>query len=70
MCDLLIIFSRQLSSNPAVASLKYEPDRGLQHLLNNFIQTYVFIDDEGGEDGEVDAAICSVMPLRVCDARR
>ena len=49
MCDLLIIFSRQLSSNPAVASLKYEPDRGLQHLLNNFIQTYVFIDDEGGE---------------------
>ncbi|MPC97168.1 Cohesin subunit SA-1 [Portunus trituberculatus] len=50
MCDLLIIFSRQLSSNPAVAGLKYEPDRGMQHLLNNFIQTYVFIDDEGGEN--------------------
>ena len=53
MCDLLIIFSRQLSSNQAVASLKYEPDRGLQHLLNNFIQTYVFIDDEGGKDRRV-----------------
>lgn len=49
ICDLLIIFSRQLTSNNVLASLVYEPDRGLQHLLNHFIQTYVFIDDEDGK---------------------
>lgn len=52
ICDLLIIFSRQLMSNNALASLVYEPDRGLQHLLNHFIQTYVFIDDEDEEQDE------------------
>ncbi|KAG7164936.1 cohesin subunit SA-3-like [Homarus americanus] len=52
ICDLMIIFSRQLISNNALTSLVYEPDRGLQHLLNHFIQTYVFIDDEDEEQDE------------------
>ncbi|XP_068205797.1 cohesin subunit SA-2 isoform X2 [Palaemon carinicauda] len=53
ICDLLIIFSRQLiCGNPTLTSLLYEPDRGLQHLLNHFIQTYVFIDDDDEEQDE------------------
>ena len=52
VCDLLIVFSRQLGSNSSLSSLIFEPDKTLQHLLNNFIQAYVFIDDD--EDGKYD----------------
>ncbi|XP_042863250.1 cohesin subunit SA-2-like isoform X2 [Penaeus japonicus] len=52
LCDLLIVFSRQLLANAHLSPLVYVPDRGLQHLLNHFIQTYVFIDDEDEEQDE------------------
>ncbi|KAB7499233.1 Cohesin subunit SA-1, partial [Armadillidium nasatum] len=45
ICDLLIVFSRQLKTKEALAPLVYEPDKDLQHSLNNFIQNYVFIED-------------------------
>ena len=49
MCDLLVVFCDQLGSNPQLAELVYEPDRGLQIQLNDFIQNYVFIMEEDGK---------------------
>jgi hypothetical protein len=49
MCDLLVVFCDQLGNNPQVAELVYEPDRGLQIQLNDFIQNYVFIMEEDGK---------------------
>jgi hypothetical protein len=49
MCDLLVVFCDQLASNPLLAELVYEPDRGLQIQLNDFIQNYVFIMEEDGK---------------------
>ena len=46
MCDLLISFCKQLEDNPLLRPLVYEPDRGLQQTLNDFIQTYVFVEQE------------------------
>lgn len=42
-------FCKQLEENSLLRPLVYEPDRGLQQTLNDFIQTYVFVEDE--EDG-------------------
>lgn len=52
MCDLLISFCKQLEDNPLLRPLVYEPDRGLQQTLNDFIQTYVFVEDEDEEQDE------------------
>ncbi|CAH0773701.1 unnamed protein product [Bemisia tabaci] len=54
ICDLLIIFCNQLVSNstPLLAHLVYEPNQSLQILLNDFIQTNVFIYEEEGEMDE------------------
>jgi hypothetical protein len=49
MCDLLVVFCDQLGNNPQLAELVYEPDRGLQIQLNDFIQNYVFIMEEDGK---------------------
>jgi hypothetical protein len=49
MCDLLVVFCDQLGSNSQLADLVYEPDRGLQIQLNDFIQNYVFIMEEDGK---------------------
>jgi cohesin complex subunit SA-1/2 len=49
MCDLLVVFCDQLASNPQLSELVYEPDRGLQIQLNDFIQNYVFIMEEDGK---------------------
>lgn len=46
---MLISFCKQLKENPLLRPLVYEADLGLQQTLNDFIQTYVFVDDE--EDG-------------------
>jgi cohesin complex subunit SA-1/2 len=51
VCDLLIVFSNKLKSNPLSGPLVYEPDRDLQQTLNNFIQKYVFVEEE---DEEID----------------
>jgi cohesin complex subunit SA-1/2 len=50
VCDLLIIFGDQLGrNNPALAPLVYSPDRNLQTLLNEFIQAYIFVEDDDCE---------------------
>lgn len=51
-CDLLIAFCKQLENNPLLRPLVYEPDRGLQQTLNDFIQTYVFVEDDDEEQDE------------------
>jgi cohesin complex subunit SA-1/2 len=48
ICDFLILFCSQLASSPHLLPLVYAPDRALQHMLNDFIQSYVFIDEEIG----------------------
>ncbi|XP_043227406.1 cohesin subunit SA-2-like isoform X2 [Amphibalanus amphitrite] len=52
ICDLLIVFSSQLASNAHLKSLVYTPDRTMQGMLNDFIQTYVFVDDDDEEQDE------------------
>lgn len=51
--DLLICFSKRLKDNPQLKPLVYEPDRDLQQILENFIQTYVFVEEEDvDEEGD------------------
>lgn len=52
ICDLLIAFCKQLENNPLLRPLVYEPDRGLQQTLNDFIQTYVFVEEDEEEQDE------------------
>ncbi|XP_063901457.1 cohesin subunit SA-1 isoform X2 [Zophobas morio] len=53
LCDLLIVFSEQLSSTaPALAELICQPDRNLQALLNEFVQSYVFVPEQNAEHDE------------------
>lgn len=51
LCDLLVVFSNQLGqgTHATMEQLIYEPDRSLQQMLNDFIQTYVFIDEDEEE---------------------
>lgn len=51
MCDLLVVFSNQLGqgTHAALEQVVYEADRNLQLMLNDFIQTYVFIDEDEGK---------------------
>ena len=44
--DLLVCFSKRLKDNPHLKPLVYEPDRDLQQILENFIHTYVFVEEE------------------------
>ncbi|XP_063242671.1 cohesin subunit SA-1 isoform X2 [Bacillus rossius redtenbacheri] len=50
ICDLLVMFCDQLASNPVLIDLIYMADRSLQIMLNDFIQTYVFVMEE--DDGQ------------------
>ena len=52
MCDLLISFCKQLEDNPLLRPLVYEPDRALQTTLIDFIQTYVFVEEDDEEQDE------------------
>lgn len=52
VCDLLVVFCDQLSSNPALVNLVYETDRALQIMLIDFIETYVFVTEEDEEQDE------------------
>ncbi|VEN54810.1 unnamed protein product [Callosobruchus maculatus] len=54
LCDLLIIFSEQLASTGGeqLVDLICRPDRNLQVLLNEFVQTYVFIPEQDSEHDE------------------
>ncbi|XP_023012703.1 stromal antigen [Leptinotarsa decemlineata] len=54
LCDLLIVFSEQLQgSTPALSELICRPDRNLQALLNEFVQTYVFVPEQDSEHDEL-----------------
>lgn len=53
LCDLLVVFSEQLSStSPNLSELACEPDRNLQILLNEFVQNYVFVPEQTAEHDE------------------
>lgn len=53
ICDLLIVFSRQLvETTPAFAPLVYEPDQKLQLNLNTFVQVKVFVEDDEDDQDE------------------
>lgn len=53
LCDLLIVFSEQLAGTaPFASQLACEPDRNLQTLLNEFVQTYVFVPEQDAEHDE------------------
>lgn len=50
ICDLLVVFCNQLLThhNPLMHQLVYEPDQAMQNMLNNFVQEYVFVEEEDG----------------------
>lgn len=53
LCDLLVVFSEQLNSTaPNLSDLICEPDRNLQSLLNEFVQSYVFVPEQDAEHDE------------------
>lgn len=53
LCDLLVVFSEQLNSTaPFLSELVCEPDRNLQLLLNEFVQSYVFVPEQDAEHDE------------------
>lgn len=53
LCDLLVVFSEQLNSTaPVLSELACEPDRNLQLLLNEFVQSYVFVPEQDAEHDE------------------
>ena len=52
ICDLLVSFCKQLEDNPLLRPLVYEPDRALQQTLNEFIQSYVFVEEDDEEQDE------------------
>lgn len=54
ICDLLIVFCNQLAKNKysSLSDLIYEPDQDLQMLLNNFIQSNVFVYEEEVENDD------------------
>ncbi|XP_023223876.1 cohesin subunit SA-1-like [Centruroides sculpturatus] len=52
ICDLLIVFCKQLADNAALIPLVYEPDRSLQNQLGAFIQDKVFVEDDDDEQDE------------------
>ncbi|XP_033221678.1 cohesin subunit SA-2 isoform X2 [Belonocnema kinseyi] len=51
ICDLLVVFCNQLLThhNPLMHQLVYEPDQAMQNMLNNFVQEYVFVEEEDEE---------------------
>lgn len=51
ICDLLIIFSDQLSTNEnsGVQKLEYRPSNDQQLILNDFVQQYVFTMQQEGK---------------------
>ncbi|KAK9879473.1 hypothetical protein WA026_006542 [Henosepilachna vigintioctopunctata] len=53
LCDLLIVFSEQLTGSASMLSdLVCVPDRNLQQLLNEFVQSYVFVPEQIAEHDE------------------
>lgn len=63
LCDLLMIFSHQLTtgSREALLPLVFNPDSSLQNELLNFVLDHVFIDqdDENQSMGKSSACACA-----------
>ncbi|KAJ8310918.1 hypothetical protein KUTeg_012783 [Tegillarca granosa] len=51
ICDLLIVFGKNLGDNAVMKPLIYEPEKNLQLQLCNFLNEKVFVEDE---DDDVD----------------
>nr|XP_039258564.1 cohesin subunit SA-2-like isoform X1 [Styela clava] len=57
LCDLIVLFSPQLAhSCPNLRPLVQRPSDTVQHLLIDFVNTYVFIVHEDDDDDEEDTA--------------
>ncbi|XP_044583822.1 cohesin subunit SA-2 isoform X2 [Cotesia glomerata] len=54
ICDMLVMFCSQLTSqaNVLLHQLVYEADPIMQNMLNQFIQEYVFVEEEDDEHDE------------------
>ncbi|KAK0092308.1 hypothetical protein PV326_001714 [Microctonus aethiopoides] len=54
ICDTLVVFCNQLASqsNPLIHQLIYVADQSMQDMLNQFIQEYVFVEEEDDEHDE------------------
>ncbi len=53
ICDLLIFFSRsEMKRNTVLASLVYNPDQALAALLNDFVQSNVFVEEMDDEQDD------------------
>ena len=50
ICDLLIVFGKQIAANAVMGPLIYEANQNLQNMLSDFVQEHVFIEEE--DDGE------------------
>ncbi|XP_072947543.1 cohesin subunit SA-1 isoform X2 [Epargyreus clarus] len=83
ICDLLIFFSEHLATlhhpgEPAVRSLVFEPDNELCDLLNDFIQEFVFVQqnyderriEELHKRRNLLAAYCKLIVYNVTPIRR
>ena len=53
ICDLLIVFSKNMATNLVLKPLVYEPNRNLQLQLSAFLNDKVFIEEEDGESETV-----------------
>ena len=49
ICDLLIVFSKNMATNLVLKPLVFDPDRNLQMELSGFLNDKVFIEEEDGE---------------------
>ncbi|XP_072033672.1 cohesin subunit SA-1-like isoform X2 [Amphiura filiformis] len=52
ICDLLVVFSRQIAINPMLSPLVYVPSENMQNMLSDFVQEHVFIEEEEEDDEE------------------
>ncbi|XP_022098591.1 cohesin subunit SA-2-like isoform X2 [Acanthaster planci] len=52
ICDLLIVFGKQIAANAVLAPLIYDPNANLQNMLSDFVQEHVFIEEEEDDDDE------------------
>ncbi|XP_071489542.1 cohesin subunit SA-1-like [Diadema antillarum] len=52
ICDLMVVFSRQLAIQSALTPLVYEANLNLQTQLSDFVQEHVFVEEDDEEDEE------------------
>ena len=52
ICDMLIVFSKNIAQNPVLEPLIYDPDKNLQNQLGSFLNDKVFIEDDDDDMDE------------------